>query len=209
MGAASPAFPDLDLTLAVSRVEVVSNVEIETIKTALRWLFDEAQSQRKAAAAADTIIPQTHMDELDKIVQHQKASLQALQQQQVNDATYAVVSSDAICSLKPHSRLLIASLSDPHVPNNMMTISGIFLLLEHICISCLYAQEKLLQSSQLSEQALGPLKEVPDALRKLQEGQESAAGTSFHASDCSSAQLSADAHFWSNRSWPILSFMPS
>ena len=89
MAAASSTFPDLDLTLAVSRVEVVSNVEIETIKTALRWLFDEAQSQRKAAAVAKAANPQNQMDELGKVVQDQSASVQALQEQQVIDATYA------------------------------------------------------------------------------------------------------------------------
>lgn len=92
MAAVASVFPDLDLALAVSRVEVVSNVEIETIKTALRWLFDEAQSQRKAAETSDPSATHSQIDDLNKRIQQQTASVSALQEQQVlqprDDANY-------------------------------------------------------------------------------------------------------------------------
>ena len=83
MAAAAIPFPDLDLALAVSRVEVVSNVEIETIKTALRWLFDEAQNQR-TAGTADPVTAQEKVDELNRVVQDQQARLKAIEEQQVH-----------------------------------------------------------------------------------------------------------------------------
>lgn len=83
MAAVASVFPDLDLTLAVSRVEVVSNVEIETIKTALRWLFDQAQGQRKAAEMSDPSATQSQVDDLNKRLQQQTACVSALQEQQV------------------------------------------------------------------------------------------------------------------------------
>ncbi|KAL3151133.1 hypothetical protein ABBQ38_012999 [Trebouxia sp. C0009 RCD-2024] len=118
MAAVASVFPDLDLALAVSRVEVVSNVEIETIKTALRWLFDEAQSQRKAAETSDPSATHSQIDDLNKRIQQQTASVSALQEQ----------------------------------------------------------QDKLLQSSQDAQQALKPLQALPEALAKLQERQDAAAG---------------------------------
>lgn len=83
MTAAASVFPDLDVALAVSRVEVVSNVEIETIKIALRWLFDQAQSQRKSAETLDASTTQNQIDDLNKRMQEQTASVAALQEQQV------------------------------------------------------------------------------------------------------------------------------
>lgn len=88
MATAVSAFPDLDLALAVSRVEVVSNVEIETIKTALRWLFDEAQHQRQKADTSDTPATQKQIDDLHRLIQEQKTFVNSLQDQQVgNDST--------------------------------------------------------------------------------------------------------------------------
>ena len=84
-------FPDLDAVLAVSRVEVVSNVEIETIKGALRWLFDEVQKHKTPIDAKEG---GPELDDLRKLGDKQTASMQALQEKQVsctalNDATYA------------------------------------------------------------------------------------------------------------------------
>ena len=80
MASGATAFPDLDIALTVSRVEVVSNVEIETIKVALRWLYDQAQNQRKAGEAADA---QKKIDDLIKSVQEQSARVTVVQEQQV------------------------------------------------------------------------------------------------------------------------------
>ena len=89
------AFPDLEAALTISRVEVVSNVEIETIKTALRWLFDEAKSRRNASCALDAPGIQKEIADISKLGQEQAASIKALQDQQVlqssSDATYAAV----------------------------------------------------------------------------------------------------------------------
>lgn len=80
MASGASPFPDLDVALTVSRVEVVSNVEIETLKVALRWLYDQAQNQRKAGETADA---QKQIDDLTKTVQEQSARVTALQEQQV------------------------------------------------------------------------------------------------------------------------------
>lgn len=80
MASGASAFPDLDVALTVSRVEVVSNVEIETIKVALRWLYDQAQNQRKAGETADA---QKQIDDLNKSVQEEGSRVTALQEQQV------------------------------------------------------------------------------------------------------------------------------
>ena len=80
MASGASEFPDLDVALTVSRVEVVSNVEIETIKVALRWLYDQAQNQQKAGETADA---QKQIDDLNKSVQEQSARVTALQEQQV------------------------------------------------------------------------------------------------------------------------------
>ena len=89
MTSVASAFPDLDIALTVSRVEVVSNVEIETIKVALRWLYDQAQKQREAGETADA---QKQIDDLHKSVQEQSDRVAALQEQQVlnlvNDVNY-------------------------------------------------------------------------------------------------------------------------
>lgn len=80
MASGASLFPDLDVALTVSRVEVVSNVEIETIKVALRWLYDQAQSQRKAVETADA---QKQIEDLNKAVQEQGVRVASLQGQQV------------------------------------------------------------------------------------------------------------------------------
>ena len=94
MAAIQSEFPDLDAALTISRVEVISNVEIETIKGALRWLFTELQQQRAPASADGMTVTPEQLDELRKSGQEQKALLTAVQEQQVpslplNDATYA------------------------------------------------------------------------------------------------------------------------
>ena len=91
MAAVVSGFPDLDVALAISRVEVVSNVEIETIKNALRWLFDEAQQQRKTGGISDATAARKKADDLEQLAQEHKVAVNALQEQQVcSDATYAV-----------------------------------------------------------------------------------------------------------------------
>lgn len=94
MATVQSGFPDLDAALTVSRVEVVSNVEIETIKGALRWLFTELQEKRAPASADGMAVTPEQLDELRKSSQEQKALLTAVQEQQVpsmppNDATCA------------------------------------------------------------------------------------------------------------------------
>ena len=93
MADVQPAFPDLEAVLTVSRVEVVSGVEIETIKAALRWLYDEVQ--KRPDGQLDTSPMQTQLEELRKADVQQTASTDALRQQQVlgmllTDATYAM-----------------------------------------------------------------------------------------------------------------------
>ena len=111
MATVASVFPDLDLTLAVSRVEVVSNIEIETIKTALRWLFDQAQSQTKAAKTSDPLATQTKIDDLNKRIQEETACVTALQEQQVlqprDDVNYAAPLYRIKRCIGPSYRLLI------------------------------------------------------------------------------------------------------
>lgn len=102
MAAVQSGFPDLDAALTISRVEVVSNVEIETIKGALRWLFTELQQQRAPATADGMTVTPEQLNELRKSSQEQKALLTAVQEQQVpsmppNDATYAALKVAAQC----------------------------------------------------------------------------------------------------------------
>ena len=86
-------FPDLEAALTVSRVEVVSGVEIETIKAALRWLYDEVQKRPVGQLDASPI--QTQLEELRKADVQQAATTDTLRQQQVlcmllTDTTYAM-----------------------------------------------------------------------------------------------------------------------
>jgi len=94
MSAAQSAFPDLDAVLALERVEVVSSVEIETVKRALRWLFDELQRQRGPAESPNAAITSDDLQALRTSGEEQKAVLAVLQEQQVpcmpfSGATYA------------------------------------------------------------------------------------------------------------------------
>lgn len=94
MSATQSEFPDLDAALALERVEVVSSVEIETVKRALRWLFDELQRQRAPADSTNAAITSDDLQALRKSSEEQKAVLAVLQEQQVpcmpfNGATYA------------------------------------------------------------------------------------------------------------------------
>lgn len=94
MAAVQSGFPDLDAALTVSRVQVVSNVEIDTIKGALQWLFDELQKQQQPASSGDATSLQARLDDLRKLNDEQKTLVAALQEQQVscmpsNEATYA------------------------------------------------------------------------------------------------------------------------
>ena len=94
MSAAQSAFPDLDAALALERVEVVSSVEIETVKRALRWLFDELQRQRGPAESPNAAITSDDLQALRTSGEEQKAVLAVLQEQQVpcmpfSGATYA------------------------------------------------------------------------------------------------------------------------
>lgn len=94
MSATQSEFPDLDAALALERVEVVSSVEIETVKRALRWLFAELQRQRAPADSANAAITSDELQALRKSGEEQKAVLAALQEQQVpcmpfSGATYA------------------------------------------------------------------------------------------------------------------------
>ncbi|KAL0045027.1 hypothetical protein WJX82_005766 [Trebouxia sp. C0006] len=82
MSAAQSAFPDLDAALALERVEVVSSVEIETVKRALRWLFDELQRQRAPADSTNAAITSDDLQALRKSGEDQKAVLAVLQEQQ-------------------------------------------------------------------------------------------------------------------------------
>ena len=94
MTAIQSGFPDLDAALAVERVEVVSSVEIETVKRALRWLFDELQRQRAPADLTNAAVTSDDLQALRKSGEEQQAVLAALQEQQVpcmplSGATYA------------------------------------------------------------------------------------------------------------------------
>ncbi len=94
MTAIQSGFPDLDAALAVERVEVVSSVEIETVKRALRWLFDELQRQRAPADLTNAVVTSDDLQALRKSGEEQQAVLAALQEQQVpcmplSGATYA------------------------------------------------------------------------------------------------------------------------
>ncbi|KAL0040320.1 hypothetical protein WJX77_003396 [Trebouxia sp. C0004] len=82
MSATQSEFPDLDAALALERVEVVSSVEIETVKRALRWLFDELQRQRAPADSTNAAITSDDLQALRKSGEEQKAVLAALQEQQ-------------------------------------------------------------------------------------------------------------------------------
>ena len=185
MAAGTSAFPDLDVALTVSRVEVVSNVEIETIKTALCWLFDQAQNSRKAVEASDVSATQTQIDDLNKLVQEQSTRVTALQEQQVflprDDVNYAAPANRAIYGLRPRHVLLPAlgccrSCQGPRCPCLPRIDKGCFVMA---------LQDKLLQSSQEAQQALKPSQELPDALSKLQEGQGSSIGTVLDIADTS------------------------
>lgn len=83
MGEVQLQFPDLDSTLAVSRVEVVSNVEVEAIKGALRWVFDELKKQQAASRLPDTAAMQQQIQDALAITSEQKAAIETLQNQQV------------------------------------------------------------------------------------------------------------------------------
>ncbi|DBA79439.1 TPA: hypothetical protein ACH3X2_007713 [Trebouxia sp. C0005] len=82
MSATQSEFPDLDAALALERVEVVSSVEIETVKRALRWLFDELQRQRAPADSTNAAITSDDLQALRKSSEEQKAVLAVLQEQQ-------------------------------------------------------------------------------------------------------------------------------
>ena len=83
MGEVQLQFPDLDSTLVVSRVEVVSNVEVEAIKGALRWVFDELKKQQAASRLPDTAAMQQQIQDALATTTEQKAAIETLQNQQV------------------------------------------------------------------------------------------------------------------------------
>ena len=94
MRAIQSEFPDLESALALERVEVVSSVEIETVKRALRWLFDELQRQRAPADSTNTAITSDDLQAFRQSAEEQKVVVAALQEQQVPcmpfiGATYA------------------------------------------------------------------------------------------------------------------------
>ena len=83
MGEVQLQFPDLDSTLVVSRVEVVSNVEVEAIKGALRWVFDELKKQQAASRLPDAAAMQQQIQDALATATEQKAAIETLQNQQV------------------------------------------------------------------------------------------------------------------------------
>lgn len=76
-------FPDLEATLTVSRIEVVSNVDLATIKRALRWLFDELQKQQAAKQPSDTAAIQQQVQDALAACKEQKTAIESLQNRQV------------------------------------------------------------------------------------------------------------------------------
>ena len=76
-------FPNLDTILTLSRVEVVSNLEVEAVKGAFRWVFEELQKQQTASRSFDPSAMQKQIQELLAARDEQKATAQALQKQQV------------------------------------------------------------------------------------------------------------------------------
>lgn len=76
-------FPDLDAIFTLSRVEVVSNLEVEAVKGALRWVFQELQKQQTASRSFDPSAMHNQIQELVAARDEQKATAQALQNQQV------------------------------------------------------------------------------------------------------------------------------
>lgn len=82
-------FPDLDGALAVSRVEVVSNVEVAAIKGALRWVFEELQRQHAAKQLSDAAALQQQIQDALSACKEQKAAIESLQDRQVRILLFA------------------------------------------------------------------------------------------------------------------------
>lgn len=96
MGEVQLQFPNLDSALAVSRVEVVSNVEVDAIKAALRWVFDELQKQQAANRQSDPAAMQKQIQDALSASKEQEAAIETLKNQQV--------SLDSACQQAPGPR---------------------------------------------------------------------------------------------------------